>query len=165
MKYIATLNDIAYEIEINAEDQVTVNGQHLAIDFCSVSGQPVYSLIANGESYEAYVQPTDAGLEVLLEGRLYIVHVEDERQHRLRERSGGPVVKSGEFNLRAPMAGLIVAVPVLEGQTVTKGQDLIILESMKMQNELKAPRDATVTRVRVQAGDRVEHNQVLVTLD
>ena len=165
MKYVATLNDRVFEIEINAKDQVTVNGQRLSIDFCSVSDQPVYSLIVNGESYEAYVQPTGAGLEVLLQGQLHVVHVEDERQRKLRESSGGPVVRSGEFNLNAPMAGLIVAVPVEEGQTVAKGQDLVILESMKMHNELKAPRDATVTRVRVRAGDNVKQNQVLVTLD
>jgi len=165
MKYIATLADRTFEIEINAEDQITVNGERLSIDFRSVSGQPVYSLIVNGQSHEAYVQATEAGLEVLLHGQLHIVEVEDERQRKLRESSGGPVVHSGEFNLRAPMPGLIVAVPVVEGQAVTKGEDLIILESMKMQNELKAPRDGTVGRVRVRTGDRVEHHQVLVTLD
>jgi biotin carboxyl carrier protein len=63
------------------------------------------------------------------------------------------------------MPGLIVAVPVVEGQAVVKGQDLVILESMKMQNELKAPRDGTIGRVRVRAGDSVEQNQVLITLD
>jgi len=165
MKYIATLANQTFEIEINAEDQITVNGERLSIDFRSVSGQPVYSLIVNGQSHEAYVQATEAGLEVLLQGQLHIVEVEDERQRKLRESSGGPVVHSGEFNLRAPMPGLIVAVPVVEGQAVTKGEDLVILESMKMQNELKAPRDGTVGRVRVRTGDRVEHHQVLVTLD
>jgi biotin carboxyl carrier protein len=165
MKYIATLADQTFEIEINAEDQITVNGEQLSIDFRSVSGQPVYSLIVNGQSHEAYVQATEAGLEVLLQGQLHVVEVEDERQRKLRESSGGPVLHSGEFNLRAPMPGLIVAVPVVEGQTVTRGQDLVILESMKMQNELKAPRDGTVGRVRVGTGDRVEHNQVLVSLD
>jgi acetyl/propionyl-CoA carboxylase alpha subunit len=165
MKYITTLADQTFEIEINAEDQITVNGERLSIDFRSVSGQPVYSLIVNGQSHEAYVQATEAGLEVLLQGQLHIVEVEDERQRKLRESSGGPVVHSGEFNLRAPMPGLIVAVPVVEGQAVTKGEDLVILESMKMQNELKAPRDGTVGRVRVSTGDRVEHHQVLLTLD
>lgn len=165
MKYIATLGDQVFEIEVNAEDQITVNGERLSIDFRSVSGQPVYSLIVNGQSHEAYVQATEAGLEVLLQGQLHIVEVEDERQAKLRETSAGPVVHSGEFNLRAPMPGLIVAVPVVEGQAVTKGQDLVILESMKMQNELKAPRDGTIGRVRVRSGDSVEHNQVLITLE
>jgi len=165
MKYIATLDDQTFEIEINAEDQITVDGESLSIDFRSVSGQPVYSLLVNGHSYEAYVLAAEAGLEVLLQGQLHVVEVEDERHRKLRESSGGPAVHSGEFNLKSPMPGLIVAVPVVEGQAVVKGQDLVILESMKMQNELKAPRDGTIGRVRVRAGDSVEQNQVLITLD
>lgn len=165
MKYIATLDDQTFEIEINAEDQITVNGESLSIDFRSVSGQPVYSLLLDGQSYEAYVQAAEAGLEVLLQGQLHVVEVEDERHRKLRESSGGPAVHSGEFNLKSPMPGLIVAVPVVEGQAVVKGQDLVILESMKMQNELKAPRDGTIGRVRVRAGDSVEQNQVLITLE
>ena len=62
------------------------------------------------------------------------------------------------------MPGLIVAVPVSEGQAVRKGDILVILESMKMQNELKSPREATIGRVRVKAGDNVDQNQVLLTL-
>jgi biotin carboxyl carrier protein len=165
MKYIATIEDRSIEIEINAEDEIVVDGQTLAVDFRSVFGQPVYSLILNGHSYEAYVQRSEAAWEVLLHGQLRLVTVEDERQRRLRESSGGPAPKSGEYHLRAPMPGLIVAVPIDEGQPVAKGQDLIILESMKMQNELKAPRDGVVTRIRVRAGDSVEHNQVLLTLE
>ena len=71
---------------------------------------------------------------------------------------------SGEFNLKAPMPGLIVAVPVAEGQPVKKGDNLVILESMKMQNELKSSREGVVTRVKVKAGDSVEQNQTLVTV-
>lgn len=165
MKYIAALADQAFEIEINAEDQITVNGQVLSIDFRSVSGQPVYSLLLNGRSYEACVQPGDAGLEVLLQGRLYLVEVEDERHHKLRQASGQQALHSGEMILKSPMPGLIVAVPVAEGQRVARGQDLVILESMKMQNVLRAPRDGVVGHVRVHAGDRVEQDQILLTVD
>ncbi len=165
MKYLARVGDKAYEIEINADDEVIVDGKRLEVDFRSVFGQPVYSLILDGHSYEAYVQPSDAGLNVLLLGQQHVVAVEDERQRRLRESSGGPVATQGEFHLRSPMPGLIVAVPVAVGQQVTRGQDMIILESMKMQNELKAPRDGVVSRIRVKPGDSVEHNQSLITLE
>lgn len=165
MKYLARVDDKSYEIEINAEDEVIVDGKRLEVDFRSVFGQPVYSLILDGHSYEAYVQPSDAGLNVLLLGRQHVVAVEDERQRRLRESSGGPVATQGEFHLRAPMPGLIVAVPVAVGEQVARGQDMIILESMKMQNELKAPRDGVVSRIRVKPGDSVEHNQSLITLE
>jgi biotin carboxyl carrier protein len=62
------------------------------------------------------------------------------------------------------MPGLVVAVPVEEGQLVARGDALVILESMKMQNELKAPRQGTVAQVRIRPGERVELNQVLMTL-
>ncbi len=63
------------------------------------------------------------------------------------------------------MPGLVVAVPVEEGQAVKKGDVLVILESMKMQNELKSPRDGTVSRVRVEAGDNVEQKETLLSIE
>jgi biotin carboxyl carrier protein len=62
------------------------------------------------------------------------------------------------------MPGLVITVPVEDGQEIEKGANLIILESMKMQNEIKAPRDGKVTRVSVAAGDSVDQNQLLLTL-
>jgi biotin carboxyl carrier protein len=164
MRYATTINGQAYLIEINDDRRVIVDGVEHAIDFTAVSGQPVYSLLLDGHSYEAYVYAADdgSGWQVLLRGDLYEVQVEDEREKRLRAAAGASVAASGEFSLKAPMPGLIVAVPVAEGQAVHKGDILMILESMKMQNELKCPRDGTVTRVRVKPGESVEHNQVLV---
>jgi biotin carboxyl carrier protein len=164
MKYIATVADKTYEIEINSEGEITLDGRRLAMDLQSVAGQPVYSLIIDGRSFEAYVVPAEGGMEVVLAGRLYQVSVEDERLRRLRQSSTGLTVRAGEFHLKAPMPGLVVAVPVEEGQNVERGADLVILESMKMQNELKAPREGTVSHVRVRAGDRVDQNQILLSL-
>ncbi len=165
MRYAATLNDKTYLIEINDDQRVIVDGVEYAVDFEPVSGQPVYSLLIDGRSYEAYIYETEAGWQVLLRGDLHTVQVEDEREKRLRAAAGGAAAAaSGEFNLKAPMPGLIVAVPVAEGQSVKKGDNLVILESMKMQNELKCPREGVVTRVKVKAGDSVEQNQILVTV-
>ena len=166
MKYATTLNDKTYLIEINDDHSVIVDGVPFAVDFESVNNQPVYSLILNGKSYEAYVAEADVPdeLQVLIHGALHTVRVEDEREKRLRAAAGGAATTSGEYHLKAPMPNLIVAVPVDEGQVVEKGDILIILESMKMQNELKSPRAGTVTRVKAKAGDSVEHHQVLVTV-
>jgi biotin carboxyl carrier protein len=62
------------------------------------------------------------------------------------------------------MPGLVVAVPVSEGQDVKKGQVILILESMKMQNELKAPRDGVIQRIKVKAGESVEQKQTLLSV-
>lgn len=164
MKYATTLNDKTYLIEINDDRHVVVDGVEYTIDFTGVAGQSLYSLLLDQDSYEAFVDENEEAWQVLLRGALYEVRVADEREERLRKASSGIGVASGEFQLKAPMPGLIVAIPVGEGQTVGRGQNLVILESMKMQNELKSPRQGTVNRVRVKAGDSVEHNQVLVTL-
>src|SRR5215467_487316 len=156
MKYIATVDDKQYLIEIIDEKHVSVDGKIYTVDFENVSGQPVFSLIVDGKSHEAYVQQGDENWQVLLRGQLYPVTVEDEREKRLRAAAGGGVAETGEFHLKAPMPGLVVAIPVSEGQNVKKGQVLLILESMKMQNELKSPRDGTVGRIRVKAGETVE---------
>ena len=166
MKYATTINDKTYIIEINDDKRVFVDGVEFAVDFESVAGQPVYSLLLDGRSYEAYVYDDDdaAAWQVLLSGDLYTVQVEDEREKRLRAQAGGVAASTGEFNLKAPMPGLIVTVPVTEGQAVQKGDILVILESMKMQNELKCPTTGTVQRVRAKAGESVEHHQVLMVV-
>jgi len=82
----------------------------------------------------------------------------------LRAAAGGKAIERGEFHLKAPMPGLVVAVPVVEGQRVNKGDVLVILESMKMQNELKSPREGVVTRLRVGIGDSVEQSQTLLSV-
>lgn len=164
MKYVASLGDQEVEIEINGEDEIIVDGEHYAIDFHSIAGQPIYSLLINGRSYEALVQPSDEGLEVLLQGQLFLICVDDERQRRLRQTSGPQFLERGEFHMKSPMPGLIISVNVREGQKVSKGDRLIILESMKMQNELKSPRDGIIRSLRIQSGDNVEQNQVLMTV-
>lgn len=164
MRYITTVDNKEYLVEIIDEKHISVNGKTYQVDFESVSGQPVYSLIVDGKSHESYVQQGDENWQVLLRGRLYPVTVEDERERRLRAAAGSGVAESGEFHLKAPMPGLVVAVPVAEGQDVKKGQVLLILESMKMQNELKSPRDGTVGRVRVKAGETVEQKQTLLSV-
>ena len=180
MKYITTIDDKQFVVEIIDEKHVSVDGKVYEIDFESVSGQPVYSLIVDGRSHESYIYQGDDNWQVLMRGRLYPVldlrrylgmrgrlypvQVEDEREKRLRAAAGGGIAETGEYHLRAPMPGLVVAIPVSEGQPVKRGEVILILESMKMQNELKAPRDGTIGRLRVRPGETVEQKQTLLSL-
>ena len=158
------MEDKQYLVEIIDEKHVSVDGKIYNVDFESVSGQPVFSLIVDGKSHEAYVQEGDENWQVLMRGRLYPVKVEDEREKRLRAAAGGGVAETGEFHLKAPMPGLVIAIPVTDGQEVKKGQVLLILESMKMQNELKSPRDGKISRIRVKPGESVEQKQALLSV-
>lgn len=164
MKYLTTVNDKTYTIEINDDRHVVVDGKTYAIDIMAFAVRDLYSLILDNVSHEAFVDSDGDDWQVLLKGDLYSAKVVDERAVRLAKSAGGTVMAAGDFNLKAPMPGLVVGVPVTEGQTVQKGDILLILESMKMQNELKSPREGTVLRVKVKAGETVEQNQVMVTI-
>jgi len=162
MKYITTVGDQEFEIEIVDEHHVSLNGTLYEVDFDSVSGQPVVSLLVDGKSYEAYVYEDPQALQVLLHGRMFPVIVEDEREKRLRAASGSRIAERGDYHLQAPMPGLVIAIPVGEGQEVNKGDVLVVLESMKMQNELKSPRSGVISRLRVKPGDSVDQRQTLL---
>ncbi|NOH03479.1 MAG: acetyl-CoA carboxylase biotin carboxyl carrier protein subunit [Chloroflexi bacterium] len=164
MKYVATIDDKDFSIEIVDDRHVRVGERLIAVDFESVSGQPVYSLIFDGKSFESFVYQGRRRLAGASARAAVPVKVEDEREKRLRAAAGGGVAEGGEFHLKAPMPGLVVAIPVSEGQEVKKGQVLVILESMKMQNELKAPRDGVVHHIKAKAGESVEQKQVLLNL-
>ncbi|GAB1472521.1 acetyl-CoA carboxylase biotin carboxyl carrier protein subunit [Chloroflexota bacterium] len=164
MKYVTTVEDKQFEIEIVDERHIRIGERLLEVNFEWVSGQPVFSLILDGKSYESYVYSSDEDWQVLLRGRQFQIKVEDEREKRLKVAAGGGVAEGGEFQLKAPMPGLVVVIPIVEGQEIKKGEVLVILESMKMQNELKSPRDGTVSHIKIKAGETVEQKQVLLTL-
>ena len=163
MKYLTTVNDQQYVIEITREG-LLVNGELREVDFKSMGQHAIFSLIIDNQSFEAVVELRDGKYDVLIQGDLYEVDVTDERAQRLAKASGLATDPTGEVIIRSPMPGLIVAVPVKAGDEVKKGQTVVILESMKMENELKAPRNGVVQRVEISKGQSVEQNKVLLTI-
>lgn len=164
MKYITTVNGVRFEVDIQPDGTLLVNGEPRQVDFRPFGDSSLYSIIMDNTSHDLLVESREGQYEVLTQGRLFVVDVQDERAQLLATRRAGPQVESGEISIKAPMPGLVVAVPVSEGQEVSAGQTVIVLESMKMQNELKAPRDGVVQRVGVAEGQSVEQNKVLVTI-
>jgi biotin carboxyl carrier protein len=164
MRYVTTIGEREFLVEIMDERHVLLDGRPFEVDFEQIVDQPIYSMLLDGKSYEAYVYPADKSWQVLLYGRSYPVLVEQEMERRLRMASSGGVSEKAEYHLKSPMPGLVIGVSVKDGQTVKKGEVLVVLESMKMQNELKAPRAGVVTRLRVKAGDSVEQHQTMLTL-
>ena len=164
MNYIAEVDGLEFPVEILDEHHIRFGEEILAVDFTAVSGQPLYSLIVNGESFEGYVYQDEGKWQVLLLGQSYSIIIEDEREKRLRSADASYKTPGNEFSLKAPMPGLAALVPVFEGQIVEKGQILIILESMKMQNELRVPFAGAVTRLKVKTGEIVQQKQILLSL-
>lgn len=164
MKYYATIEGKTFEIEINQLGELCIDGECVEVDFQSIGGGSIYSLLLGNASYEALVEARDDCYEVLVQGTLYRVFVQDERMRRLARATRGFVPPSGEIAIKAPMPGLVTDVPVQEGQPVDEGSVLVVLESMKMENELKAPRAGVVSQVRVQSGQSVEQNETLMAV-
>ena len=165
MKYITTIGEREYSIEIVNRNLIIVDGVSYEVDFSSISGQPVYSLLIDGKSYEGYMYPDEDDWEVLLQGSMYAVNVEDERERRLtasRWEKGQPNLANSIS--KHPCLDWWFRILVNGGQEVSKGEVLVILELMKMQNELKSPRDGVISRLRVKEGDSVERKQTLLSV-
>lgn len=161
MKYVTILNGEQYEVEIDKAGNISVNGNPHDVDFMDL-GSSLYSIISNNKSVELVIEDDGGNVSVQMGGRMYETQVLDERALLLAQRRGGLSSNSGE--VVAPMPGLIVAVPVAEGSIVTKGQTVIILESMKMQNELKAPIDGVVSSIQTTPSKTVDKNDLLLVI-
>jgi len=115
--------------------------------------------------------PGEAGArvrEVLVDGFRFLVETEPERIAALRERASqgrASSAHSGPLQVKAIIPGKVVAVSVAPGDAVTAGQQLLVVEAMKMQNELRAPRDGTVDRVGVAVGVNIEIGDLLVVIN
>lgn len=165
MKYITVVNDQEFIIEIDQESRIRVNDVEYEIDFQTLAEDGALSLLIANRSLEAVVEQRDHIWQILMRGELYSVQVQDERAYRLAQARSSDVGGSGDATIRSPMPGLIVAVSVAEGDVVTKGDKIVILESMKMENELRAAGDGVVSRILVSKGDSVEKGQDLVIIE
>ena len=131
---------------------------------CECEGPDLYSLLIDNNSYEVLIEEQGGEYRVLLLEKLYTVQVKDDFRHQIARLRRVRARPSGRMAVKAPMPGLVVAVSVAEGQEVSTGDVLIILESMKMENEVRVPCDGRANRVRVSLSETVEKGQTLVVL-
>ncbi|MCL4393881.1 MAG: acetyl-CoA carboxylase biotin carboxyl carrier protein subunit [Chloroflexi bacterium] len=164
MKYTALINDKAYTIEIGANNTVLINGEARSVDFRSIDGTTLFSLLMDNQSWEVLVERTGDEYRVVIDGELHVVDVQDERTRKLAKAEGKTAPATGEVHIKAPMPGLVRGVSVSVGDSVAARQRIVVLEAMKMQNELRSPRAGIVKEVRVQEGEAVNQGQVLVVV-
>jgi biotin carboxyl carrier protein len=122
------------------------------------------SLLVDGVSHVAEVTDGDGAYLVEVAGERHAVAIEESGRHLIRTR-GGAAASDGACTLRAPMPGRITHVPVSAGDVVAPGDTLVVVEAMKMENELRAIAAGTVREVRVQAGQAVNAGDVLVVVE
>jgi biotin carboxyl carrier protein len=165
MKYIVSILGREIEVEVDGE-QVTVSGRTFTASLGAVPGTPIRQFLLDGRS-EALALDADGGGRWALtrRGERFEVEVLDERARHIRSLTGGSERARGPAVLKAPMPGLVVRVQVEAGQPVAAGAGVVVLEAMKMENELRAASAGVVRMVRVGPGEAVEKGQVLVEFD
>jgi len=162
MRYFVTVGTRILEVELGP-DGVRVDGVPMHADLMEMDGTEVRSLLLDGKSHRVLATRRGRGHWSLhMAGRHLHARVVDERTRSLEEMTGGREGGLGPRTLRAPMPGMVIRVEVEEGQPVSAGQGLVIVEAMKMENELKSPTEARVGKILVQEGTAVEKDQVLM---
>ncbi len=164
MKYVAVVDGQEYQIEVNG-DSVRIGDEEMFVDLERVGEGNLYSLLVDGRSYELIASETMGGYVITLDGVRYEVPVTDERTLRLSRGGKAPEKHGKRVEVKSPIPGLIVKVPVEEGAEVSENQPLVILEAMKMENEIRAPRKGTVREVRVSPGVQVGQGEVLIVIE
>lgn len=163
-RYTTTVGDRTFQIVIHTDGSVEVDGRRVAVDLQHIVGDQVWSMLVNNHSYEVYAEFIEGEWRVLVDGERHDVDVEDERLRRLRALSGPGHAPAGDLAIKAPMPGLIVKVLVQEGEAVSVGQPVLLLEAMKMENELRAARAGVVKSVKVQPRQAVDQGSTLLII-
>ena len=164
-KFVARVNGRPETVEVTGSDgryRVTVGELTIDVD----ARQPMSgfaSLLVDGVSHVADVAATENGTRVDLDGATYLVEVEEYVRHVLRTRGGVGTSAAGQA-IKAPLPGKVTHVAVAVGDRVERGDTVVVIEAMKMENEFKAAAPGTVTEVRVRPGQSVNAGDVLVLI-
>ncbi|MFW6193856.1 MAG: acetyl-CoA carboxylase biotin carboxyl carrier protein subunit, partial [Gemmatimonadota bacterium] len=164
VRYYVTLDGETREVELTPEG-VRVDGVEVEAEIATLPGTSLRHLRIGDRGWLLSAERADGGWAVRLGGRRVDVHVEDERTRSIRELAGAGGPGEGPRELRAPMPGLVVRVLAEPGHEVEAGDGLVVMEAMKMENELSARGAGTVSEVRVEEGQTVNRDDVLVTLE
>lgn len=166
LKFVATVGGRSHPVEVTGGDgryRVTIGSEVWDVD-ARLTAQGISSLLIGGLSYVADVTDHEGACVVDLQGETYVIDVEEETRHIIRTR-GGAAGAGGAQVLKAPMPGRITHVAVTPGSRVNRGDALVVIEAMKMQNEFKAGVTGTVKEVRVEPGQAVNPGDVLVVIE
>ena len=161
--YRAVVGDRTFDVSIE-EDQLIVDGEAKSFTF-EVLREGYVSLIVEGRSVPVSVEPAGEGtMRVTIAGQRTEVQVKDERDLLVDEFGLGDEQAAGGV-VRAPMPGLVLDILVEEGDEVEAEQGLLVLEAMKMENELKAPSGGVVAAIHVEDGEAVDKEDLLIEIE
>ena len=162
--YFVTINGREYVVRIENEGTVFVNGEQIPVDILQLDERS-FSILVNGKSEKVIAEGSNGAYQVQINGRQLEAVIESERMRLLKQferQSAGRVSKT---EIRAPMPALVIKIEVRVGDEVKSGQGLVILEAMKMENEIKAPSAGRVKEIYAVKGKPVEKGELIMTLE
>jgi pyruvate carboxylase subunit B len=166
MRYFVRINRDEHEVMLD-EHGVHADGRDVDAHVTPIEGTPVRIVRIGDRMHRVVVRPgaTRGSYTLWLDGFRFEVEALDERMHAIRELSGASAGPSGPAPVVAPMPGLVVRVNVQPGDQVSAGQGLVVMEAMKMENELRAQAAGRVKQVVVAPGQAVEKGALLIELE
>jgi len=152
-----------FEVDKNG-DKLLINSEAIAADVKPL-GASAYHIINNLQSYNVEVvsfNSAEKTAEIKVNNNIYSVTAKDQFDILLDKLGLSSLNATKVSEIKAPMPGMVLKVFVTEGMEIKKGDNLFILEAMKMENIIKAPADVTIKTVKIKPGDKVEKGQVLL---
>lgn len=166
VRFKALHRDQIREVEV-ANNSITVDGKTIDWELEEISHDR-FHIISNGKSFECFLIAVDyekKAVDLLVNNHHYTIELRD-RYDELLKQLGMTDMGSGKLSdLKAPMPGLVLKILVKEGETISKGDSLIVLEAMKMENMLKSQGNGVIKSIKVQPGNTVEKGTLLIQFD
>lgn len=159
--------ELSVSVETGEDQQLTITSgdQSQEIEYQKISDQH-YLVIQNGKSYDLRFFHDGDETQIFIDGQVHEAKIIDPiKARRAMVAGGGGVNLDGPVPIESMMPGKIIAVKVKEGDEVKEGQDVVVLEAMKMENALKSPKDGKVTEISVKEGDSVESGVKLLVIE
>ena len=166
-KILVRIGDREYDIIVNSDIEsgiIYINGEESSYKLENLSASAA-SLLLNGKSNLFTIIPNEDGYTVGWSGGEVQVEIEDERARLMKKLLGGAATKRARKRVRAPMPGLVVKLLAEVGAEVKKGDPLIVVEAMKMENEITSPASGKISEINVTEEQVVEKDEVLITLE
>ena len=155
-------NNLSFEIN-QEKGRIFANGHEISVDMVNGMDQHLH-ILHNNKSYRAEVvsfSAAEKACTIKVNGNTYILEIKDQYDELLHQLGLDNLNKVKIAELKAPMPGLVLKIFVAEGDKVQKGDNILVLEAMKMENIIKSPGDVTIKAIKIRPSDTVEKNQVM----
>jgi biotin carboxyl carrier protein len=171
MKYFTEIDGEPFEVELLDDHSLSVNGEVFNFNVQQGNRPENFSLILDGKSHQTWIESIEhqrntaaPSLRVHLHGFDYEVICENERSRQLRQFAAAESIRDEEGYLTAPMPGLVLQILVEPGQQVNKGDGIVIVEAMKMENEIRATQAGKIKSIHVKPRQAVEKGEILAVI-